>query len=152
MRSPKQRFALVVVAVVVAIALFLVMRDDGAPDRAPPEQSSEQEQPSEQEEPASEPEEPDRAEMPIVRIRDGELRDELLELDVLSGDEVRFEVDSDTPGEVHVHGYEVYEDVGVERTATITFEAEIEGTFEIEFHRATDGGHVEIAALNVHPS
>lgn len=63
---------------------------------------------------------------------------------------VRFRVVSDTPGEVHVHGYDETLPVKAGRPLDLTFQAELEGSFEVELH-AADGGHAEIAKLNVQP-
>ena len=43
------------------------------------------------------------------------------------GDDIRFEVDSDTADEVHVHGYDIEEDVEAGGTVEFDFPADLEG-------------------------
>ena len=149
---------MVVVAVAAAVALFFVLREDGG-DGATEAPAPAAEQPGGEEsrdgvgDGQGSGSRPSRPHVPTVEIVDGEPRDGPLELSVESGEEVRFRVDSDTPGEVHVHvhGYEVFKEVEAGETAGIAFPAEIEGAFEVEMHRFSDGGHVEIASLEVNP-
>jgi hypothetical protein len=63
------------------------------------------------------------------------------------GDTVRFRVRSDEPEEVHIHGYDIKEDLEPGKTATVTFKASITGIFEIEF----EGSATQIAELKVEP-
>lgn len=132
---------MLVVAVAAAVALFFVLRDEaGEEPRGGAGGAQEADS------------QPSRPRVPTVAIVDGEPKGGPLELSVESGEEVRFRVDSDTAGEVHVHGYEVFKEVEAGETAGIAFPAEIEGAFEVEMHRFSDDGHVEIAALEVTPS
>jgi hypothetical protein len=63
------------------------------------------------------------------------------------GDTIRFTVVSDQPEEVHLHGYDVAEDVAPGRPATFAVPAEIEGIFEAELeHSGT-----QIASITVEP-
>jgi heme/copper-type cytochrome/quinol oxidase subunit 2 len=69
------------------------------------------------------------------------------ELDVREGERVRFNVTSDQPEEVHVHGYDVTGEVGPAKPATFSFPATITGIFEVELEHAG----VEILKLTVRP-
>ena len=62
------------------------------------------------------------------------------------GQEVRFRVRADSPDEIHVHGYDIYADVGPD-AAVVSFPASITGIFEIELH----GTGEQIAQLRVDP-
>jgi heme/copper-type cytochrome/quinol oxidase subunit 2 len=63
------------------------------------------------------------------------------------GDTVRFRVRANTTDEVHVHGYDLKQDITPGKTATFSFPAKITGIFEIEFERAAR----QIAQLRVDP-
>jgi hypothetical protein len=68
-------------------------------------------------------------------------------LRVTKGDTVRFRVRSPQAEEVHVHGYDLKQDLKAGRTASMSFKATIDGIFEIEFeHSGT-----QIAQLRVDP-
>jgi hypothetical protein len=68
-------------------------------------------------------------------------------LEFKDGDRVRFAVSSDVADEVHVHGYDLIRDVAPGRRARFSFEATIEGRFEVEL----EGSGVQIARLEVRP-
>ncbi len=53
---------------------------------------------------------------------------------VRHGDTVRVEVTADVSDEVHVHGYDIEEEVGPEEPARISFYADLTGRFDIEDH------------------
>ena len=48
------------------------------------------------------------------------------------GTSVTLEVTSDVADEVHVHGYDLMQDVTPDAPATVTFDATIPGVFEVE--------------------
>ena len=60
---------------------------------------------------------------------------------------VKFDVVSDTADEIHVHGYDVHEDVAKGGTVTFDFPAKIEGRFVVEL----EGKGEQIAQLDVTP-
>jgi len=64
-----------------------------------------------------------------------------------AGDQIRFEVESDVADEVHVHGYELMQDVPAGGTVSFDFPAEIEGIFEAEL----EGRKEQIAEIRVNP-
>jgi hypothetical protein len=55
-------------------------------------------------------------------------------LRVKQGETVRFRVRSPNPDEIHVHVYDVTEEIVPGKTASVSFRADITGIFEIEFH------------------
>jgi hypothetical protein len=85
--------------------------------------------------------------VPTVVIRNGEPVGGIAELEYNAGDEIRFEVSSDVVDEVHVHGYDLMEEVPAEGTVSFDFPAEIEGIFEVEL----EGRKEQIAELRVNP-
>jgi hypothetical protein len=85
--------------------------------------------------------------VPTIVVRDGEPVGGIQELEYDAGDEIRFEVSSDAAEEIHVHGYDLMEDVRAGGTASFDFPAEIEGIFEVEL----EGLGEQIAELRVNP-
>lgn len=85
--------------------------------------------------------------VPTVVIRDGEPVGGIEELEYDAGDQIRFEVTSDVADEVHVHGYDLMQDVAAGGTVSFDFPAEIEGIFEVEL----EGRKEQIAELRVNP-
>lgn len=87
------------------------------------------------------------ANVPTIAIRDGEPAGGVEELEYDAGDRIRFRVRSNVADEIHVHGYDVTEEVPAGGSATLSFPAEIEGIFEVELH----GSGAQIAELRVNP-
>jgi hypothetical protein len=85
--------------------------------------------------------------VPTVVIRDGEPVGGIEELEYDAGDQIRFEVTSDVADEVHVHGYDLMQDVPAGGTVSFDFPAEIEGIFEVEL----EGRKEQILELRVNP-
>jgi hypothetical protein len=85
--------------------------------------------------------------VPTVVIRNGEPVGGVKELEYNAGDEIRFEVTSDVADEVHVHGYDLMQDVPVGGAVSFDFPAEIEGIFEVEL----EGRKEQIAEIQVNP-
>ena len=85
--------------------------------------------------------------VPTIVVRDGEPVGGIAKLEYDAGDEIRFEVQSDRAEEIHVHGYDLTEDVPAGGTASFDFPAEIEGIFEVEL----EGLGEQIAELRVNP-
>ncbi len=85
--------------------------------------------------------------VPTVVIRNGEPVGGIAELEYDAGDEIRFEVSSDVADEVHVHGYDLMQDVPAGGTVSFDFPAEIEGIFEVEL----EGRKQQIAELRINP-
>jgi uncharacterized protein YdeI (BOF family) len=85
--------------------------------------------------------------VPTIVIRNGEPVGGIKELEYDAGDEIRFEVTSDVADEVHVHGYDLMQDVSAGGTVSFDFPAEIEGIFEAEL----EGRKEQIAEIRVNP-
>lgn len=56
---------------------------------------------------------------------------------VEAGTDVELVVTSDVADHVHVHGYDLFEDVGAGETVTLSFTADIPGVFEVELEDST---------------
>ena len=69
------------------------------------------------------------------------------EVTVYEGELVNLQITSDRPIEVHLHGYDLTEEVGPGETAKLSFEATDTGRFAIEDHN-TDA---EVGVLLVQP-
>jgi hypothetical protein len=80
-----------------------------------------------------------------VSIEGGEMSP--AEISVNEDDRVRFRISSDKPMEVHVHGYDVEQEVEPGQTARLRFEADLTGRFEIEDHETER----ELGVLQVRP-
>jgi hypothetical protein len=158
MQSNRARIVVLVVAAAAAVALFVVLSGDDD-DETPTTTAASEE--TAVEEPDGQPSRPDRdreepkpepePEVPTITIEGGEPKGGVAKLSAESGGEVRFRVVSDTEGEVHVHGYEIYKDVVPGKEAGISFPADIEGAFEIELH-SHEVGEFQIAELEVTPN
>ena len=125
------------VGVVVAVGLFLLLKDDTADETStvPPANNAAN--------PGSEggegrkpdkPEKPPEPELPVVEVKDGKPVGGVQELEFESGEEARFEVVADAADELHFHGYDLYIDVGPGKPTEVKFDADIEGLFELESH------------------
>jgi heme/copper-type cytochrome/quinol oxidase subunit 2 len=67
-----------------------------------------------------------------IRFGNGQVSGDTGRVTVKSGEQVRLTVTSDVDDEVHVHGYNLMQDVAPDRPATITFQANVPGVFEVE--------------------
>ena len=85
--------------------------------------------------------------VPTIVIRNGEPVGGIKKLEYSAGEEIRFEVQSDVADEVHVHGYDLMQDVPAGGTVSFDFPAEIEGIFEAEL----EGRKEQILELQVNP-
>lgn len=86
------------------------------------------------------------AEVTIV-VENGEPVGGIQELEYDAGDQIAFRVESDVADEIHVHGYDLMEDVDAGSSAEFSFPAEIEGIFEVEL----EGRKEQIAEIRVNP-
>jgi hypothetical protein len=89
----------------------------------------------------------DRPAVPTIIVRNGESVSGIVELEYDAGEQVRFRVNSIVADEVHVHGYDISQEVPAGRTVTLSFPADIEGIFEVELHESEE----QIAELRVNP-
>ena len=80
-----------------------------------------------------------------VSIENGEMRP--AEISVNEDDSVTLRLSSDRPMEIHLHGYDVEREVGPGQEASLRFEADLTGRFEIEDHESER----ELGVLQVRP-
>ncbi len=85
--------------------------------------------------------------LPTIVIADGEPVGGVAELEFSAGDRIRFQVESDVEDEIHVHGYDLSEDVTAGGATSFDFPADIEGIFEVELEERAE----PIAELRVNP-
>lgn len=67
-----------------------------------------------------------------IEIREGAMVPD--EITVGEDDRVELRVTSDSPAELHLHGYDLEEEVEPGEPAKLSFDASISGSFEIEDH------------------
>lgn len=129
--SREARAAIGAGALVLAAALFILLRPDD--DASAPERSATA--PGRSQEPRSErPRTRPSAPRPKrIRVAGGRPVDGVGQISYEKGERVRLTVSSsDTTGHVHVHGYDLLADLRPGRAARFSFEASLEGVFEIE--------------------
>jgi heme/copper-type cytochrome/quinol oxidase subunit 2 len=105
----------IVIAVLVLVglaALFLVLRPGPSQTGAPREMTID------------------------LAVEDGAMTPE--EIEVGEGDRVRLRVTSDEQMEIHLHGYDIEREITPGETATLSFEADLTGRFEIEDHESEE--------------
>jgi FtsP/CotA-like multicopper oxidase with cupredoxin domain len=153
--SSKQRLALIVGALVVAVVAFVVLNasddDDGksddkkavatAPaDNAPNRQATTTEQPA-------------GPTVERIAIAGGRVDGGVRTITVKKGDQVRIVITSDAPDELHLHGYDIEKEAEPGKPARFDVTADLEGVFELESHTAEDQGlPPAVAKLVVEPS
>jgi hypothetical protein len=88
------------------------------------------------------------AEVPTIMVENGEPVGGIARLEYSAGEGIRFKVRGDEAEEIHLHGYDLMEDIPQGGgTVEFDFPAEIEGIFEAELE---DRG-VQILELRVNP-
>jgi hypothetical protein len=154
-----QRIGLIVAAVAVAIAGFVIASpgddDEGgqAAQTTPTTQTEigggDETTPTETE---TEPPPPPEPEVTRIRIQGGEVVGGPPDITVTSGDVVRIVVSSDAPDDIHLHGYDIEKQAAPGQPARFRVRADLEGSFEMESHVAEDAGREPLVArLNVEP-
>jgi hypothetical protein len=157
MRSNTARAAAGLVVVALAIVLFVVFQggDDKEGGSTAPTTT---EQPTTTgtngngdgdatEDPPSPPPAPP---VPTIRLEGDALAGEVEQIDVSTGETVRFRVVADQPWDFHIHGFDVEGRIQPGKPLEISFPAEIEGAYEAEVHSAA--AEFPIAEINVSPS
>ncbi len=66
-----------------------------------------------------------------IEIEDGQVIGPL-EIGVDAGETMTLEIKADVEDRVHIHGYEVFADIGPDQDALIQFQATLPGVFDIE--------------------
>lgn len=113
--------ALILVAVIVLVGLFFALRPDTSAE-GPQEQTVE------------------------LEIEGSTMTPS--DITVGEGDNVTLRINTDHPVELHMHGYNLEQEVEPGETATLSFEADKTGRFEIESHETGE----ELGVLIVEPS
>ncbi len=126
MNSNLTKAALGVGAIVVAVVLLVVLKDDGAESTSTSDAGGK---------------------VPVIVIEQGKPVGGVRDLTYNAGERVRFEVRSDVSDEIHVHGYDLMKDVEAGGSVEFDFPATIEGVFEAEL----EGRGEQIAELTVNP-
>jgi hypothetical protein len=136
----------VIVTAVLAIGAFVVLRpDDEDPEPATTTtQATDTTTAPERTTPEANPQEP---EVDTIRVRDGQAVGGVQTIEVKRGETAHFQVSTETPQEVHLHGYDLEESSTADRPAEFHFEADETGIFEIEIH----GTGTQIGELKVEP-
>jgi hypothetical protein len=150
MGSPHARVLVAALALVVAAALFFVLRDNDDDDSSsdtttPVAQTTTTIATSEESE--QKPNPPPESRIPLIEVVNGEPKGGVAELTFAKGEEIRFVVTSDVADHVHLHGYDLFQDVAAGGKAEFSVPATIEGVFEVELEDRV----VPLAEITVEP-
>ena len=135
MRSRAARAAIAVATLAAVVVLFIVLAGGDDNDDNSSSMSA-----------ATSTQSQNAAEKQVV-VRGGEAVGGVEKLEYDKGDRIRFVVRSDVADEIHVHGYDVKQDIQAGGSARFSFPADIEGVFEIEL----EDSKLQIAELRVNP-
>lgn len=138
--SSGAKWALALVGAVVVIVAFIVLRggsDDGS--------SSSSATPARTATTATTP--APAAPLATVTVVGGKPKGGVQRITRSKGDRVRLRVVSDTADEVHVHGYDLKQDVAAGGSVTFAFPATIDGRFVVEL----ESSGTQLAELDVEP-
>jgi hypothetical protein len=94
------------------------------------------------------PDKPPKPEIETIVVKNGQPVGGVAELTFNEGDDIRFRVESDVAEEVHLHGYDVSEDVEAGGSVEFDVPATITGVFEAELEHSV----VPIAEITVNPA
>jgi FtsP/CotA-like multicopper oxidase with cupredoxin domain len=127
MQSRAVRLGLLGAVIVVAVVLFIVLRNDNGDDSSDTAKG-----------------------VQVITVNNGNPVGGVKTLTYNQGDQVQLEVRLNTPEEeVHVHGYE--KEAPAEKSPVrLSFPANLDGVFEIELHKL-DHTEAPIAELHVNP-
>lgn len=139
MNSNTTRVVAGIAVLVIAVVLFVVLRDDDAGKSA-----------SERFDPNSTVKTTTNSAPPPITtivIENGKPVGGIAQLTYDEGERVRFKVKSDVSDEIHVHGYDIAKDVEAGGSVSFDFPATIEGIFEAELEHRGE----QILELTVNP-
>ena len=156
--SVRQRLTFALIAVAIAVVAVVALAagggsDDGAdrasstdavatPQATPDPQATREPAATEEPEPTPTPEP-----VPRVVVKEGKPVGGVKELEFTEGERIRFRVVSDVADHVHVHGYDVLEDISAGGQVTFNFKATITGIFEAELEDRAE----QVVSLRVNP-
>lgn len=144
MNSNTTRVVAGIAIVVVAVVLFVVLKDDGKSASEEVDKTTDSARTSTDTADSTGAEE---AKVTTIVIKNGKPVGGIADLTYDKGEQVRFEVDSDVSDEIHVHGYDIMKDVEAGGSVSFDFPATIEGIFEAEL----EGRGEQILELTVNP-
>ena len=153
MQSNGTRIAALLVTLAVIVGLFFAFKGGGDDDSTNATTATTDTAATTTDDSGSEPsgekkkEKPAESSVPVIEVAGGQPQGGIAGLDFNQGDEIRFDVTSDTADAVHVHGYDIEEEVPAGGTAKFDFPADLEGVFEVELHSS----ETQIAELTVNP-
>src|SRR5215213_4677018 len=139
--SRNQRIGLIVAAAVVAVLAFVIASPGGDDEADTASQTTSTTTTSATEtQPEGDSPPGTKAVVASLDIRGGKVPGGPAEFRVKHGDRVLLSVGSDTPDDIHLHGYDIEKKVAPGQRADFRFTANLEGEFEIESHVAEDAG------------
>jgi hypothetical protein len=149
MQSRRTAAAIAVIGVIAAVALYLVLRDDeGGESTVAATTTTQTTTPADGGDGGGEkPEPPPEPEPATIVVKNGQPVGGVQELEFDKGGRIRFVVESDVDEEVHLHGYDVSEDVSAGGKVEFDLAATIEGVFEVELEESV----VPLAEITVNP-
>ena len=150
MQSNAARLAIGAGALIAVVILFVVLSGDDESDEpttAPTTAATTTATPDEGN-PAGggNPNEPE-SDVATIVVENGQPVGGVKELSFTKGEDIQFVVDSDVADEVHLHGYDVGQDVEAGGKTEFDVPATIEGVFEVELEERV----VPLAEITVNP-
>ena len=158
MRSRKLGAAVAVVGVAVAVILFVVLSGGDDDSDSAPSAGSEttsaagagggsQQGGSQGEQAGGSSGGGASSQVPTIVVKGAQPVGGVQDLTFSKGEDIRFTVKSDVADEVHLHGYDVMEDVPAGGSVEFDVPATIEGVFEVELEQRV----VPLAEITVEP-
>jgi hypothetical protein len=149
MQSRRMAAAIAVIGVIAAVVLFVVLRDDeGGESTVAATTTTQPTTAADAGDGGDErPEPPPEPEPATIVVKNGQPVGGVQELEFDKGGRIRFVVESDVDEEVHLHGYDVSEDVSAGGKVEFDLPATIEGVFEVELEESV----VPLAEITVNP-
>ena len=129
--SRATRLALIAGVVVVAVVLFIVLKPDDKSSSGTGTGTTKT----------------GKAAIANIVVKNGKPVGGIRHLTFNKGDTVQFKVTSDVADEVHLHGYDLHQDVKPGHPVKFKFKATIDGEFEAEL----EGRKEQIISLKVNP-
>lgn len=148
MQSNGTRIAALLVTLAVIVGLFFAFKGGGDDDSTTAtDETTATTATGSGSEPAGDKAKKEKDTVPFIDVVDGQPKGGVTDLEFVKGDEIKFAVRSNAADEVHVHGYDIEEEIEPGKPAIFDFPADLEGVFEVELH----GSETQIAELTVNP-
>ena len=159
MRSNAARAALGIALVALAVVLFVVLQDDGSDDGESASTGTTLAAGQNQDgkpgtggggddDGQNEGEKPAEPKVPVIVVKGGKPVGGVQKLEFRKGDVIRFTVRSDVADHVHLHGYDVSQDVPAGGSVTFAVPADLDGLYEVELEDRVE----PLAEITVNPS